>query len=67
MAGRAGRRGLDPTGTVIILCKHEVPDESELHTMMLGQYSVQNSSYRMMDHFDILYVPGVAAKLGQSS
>ena len=35
MAGRAGRRGLDTTGTVIILCKGDVPEMSELHKMML--------------------------------
>ncbi|ESO96631.1 hypothetical protein LOTGIDRAFT_147249, partial [Lottia gigantea] len=35
MAGRAGRRGLDTTGTVIILCKGDVPEASELHLMML--------------------------------
>ena len=35
MAGRAGRRGLDPTGTVIILCKGNVPLMADLHKMML--------------------------------
>jgi antiviral helicase SKI2 len=35
MAGRAGRRGLDTTGTVIILCKGDIPIISDLHKMML--------------------------------
>lgn len=38
MAGRAGRRGKDDTGTVIILCKAEVPDASVLTKMMLVRY-----------------------------
>ena len=35
MAGRAGRRGLDATGTVIILCKGDVPEMADLHKIML--------------------------------
>lgn len=35
MAGRAGRRGLDATGTVIILCKAGVHEMGDLHAMML--------------------------------
>lgn len=35
MAGRAGRRGLDTTGMVIILCKGQVPEMADLHKMML--------------------------------
>ena len=35
MAGRAGRRGLDTTGTVILLCKGDVPEASDLHRMIL--------------------------------
>lgn len=35
MAGRAGRRGLDATGTVIILCKGtSPPDSTSLSRMM---------------------------------
>ena len=35
MAGRAGRRGLDPSGTVILLCKMDVPEISDLKRMIL--------------------------------
>ena len=35
MAGRAGRRGKDKTGTVIILCKADVPPMADLHHLML--------------------------------
>ncbi|KAJ2779895.1 Antiviral helicase ski2 [Coemansia javaensis] len=36
MAGRAGRRGLDKTGVVIIDASSEVPDSVTLHAMILG-------------------------------
>ncbi|XP_052223384.1 helicase SKI2W-like isoform X15 [Dreissena polymorpha] len=47
MAGRAGRRGLDPTGTVIILCKGDVPEQSDLHKMMLGKPTKLESRFRL--------------------
>lgn len=37
MAGRAGRRDLDPVGKVIILCKSHIPDERTLKSMMFGE------------------------------
>ncbi|MBN3308147.1 SKIV2 Helicase, partial [Amia calva] len=47
MAGRAGRRGLDTTGTVIILCKAGVHEMSDLHKMMLGKPTVLQSQFRL--------------------
>nr|KAG5700480.1 hypothetical protein BaRGS_013967 [Batillaria attramentaria] len=47
MAGRAGRRGLDTTGTVIVLCKGDVPETSELHKMMLGKPTQLESQFRL--------------------
>lgn len=40
MAGRAGRRGLDATGTVIILCKAGVQEMADLHVMMMVRLKV---------------------------
>lgn len=34
MAGRAGRRGKDEVGTVIILCKGKLPEYNELINMV---------------------------------
>ncbi|XP_077052554.1 superkiller complex protein 2 [Siphateles boraxobius] len=47
MAGRAGRRGLDATGTVIILCKAGVHEMGDLHAMMLGKPTVLQSQFRL--------------------
>ena len=47
MAGRAGRRGLDATGTVILLCKGDVPEMSDLNRMMLGRVTTLQSQFRL--------------------
>lgn len=47
MAGRAGRRGLDPEGTVILICKGDVPPENELRTMILGRPLRLDSKFRL--------------------
>ena len=39
MAGRAGRRGKDETGTVIILCKGKLPDYTDLISMVQASHS----------------------------
>ncbi|XP_037269889.2 superkiller complex helicase subunit twister isoform X1 [Rhipicephalus microplus] len=47
MAGRAGRRGKDATGTVLILCKGDVPESSQLQAMMLGRPTELQSRFRV--------------------
>jgi antiviral helicase SKI2 len=47
MAGRAGRRGLDPVGTVIQACWNEVPEMGELHTLLKGQSTKLESQFRL--------------------
>lgn len=47
MAGRAGRRGLDDTGTVIILIKGDLPALHDLNTMMLGTPTKLDSKFRL--------------------
>ncbi|KAL0270353.1 UNVERIFIED_CONTAM: hypothetical protein PYX00_007793 [Menopon gallinae] len=47
MAGRAGRRGLDKTGTVLIICKNDIPSETELISMMLGKPRKVESQFRL--------------------
>ncbi|XP_074427802.1 superkiller complex protein 2, partial [Larus michahellis] len=47
MSGRAGRRGLDATGTVIILCKGPVPEMADLHRVLLGHPTPLQSRFRL--------------------
>ncbi|KAJ1647554.1 Antiviral helicase ski2 [Coemansia asiatica] len=47
MAGRAGRRGLDQTGVVIINATKEVPDTATLHSMILGPATKLESQFRL--------------------
>jgi len=47
MAGRAGRRGLDPTGTVIIITSDELPEQSVLGHMITGKPGKLASQFRL--------------------
>jgi antiviral helicase SKI2 len=47
MAGRAGRRGLDVHGTVIIMGGNELPEQALLKEMMLGKPSKLISQFRL--------------------
>ncbi|KAJ0407079.1 hypothetical protein P43SY_005352 [Pythium insidiosum] len=47
MAGRAGRRGLDAVGTVIIACWGDVPEPTSLQTMLAGRATSLSSQFRL--------------------
>lgn len=47
MAGRAGRRGLDPTGTVMIMINDELPTQESFRELILGTPTKLQSQFRL--------------------
>ena len=61
MSGRAGRRGLDPTGVVIIICGDEVPEVSLNPVLLFPSTTKTDSSPRSIR----LFFPSQTSNLHQ--
>ncbi|XP_028758762.1 DExH-box ATP-dependent RNA helicase DExH11 isoform X3 [Neltuma alba] len=47
MAGRAGRRGLDKIGTVVLMCRDEIPGDRDLKHVIVGSATRLESQFRL--------------------
>lgn len=47
MAGRAGRRGLDKIGTVVVMCRDEIPEEKDMKNVIIGSATRLESQFRL--------------------
>ncbi|XP_073149215.1 DExH-box ATP-dependent RNA helicase DExH11 isoform X2 [Henckelia pumila] len=47
MAGRAGRRGLDKIGTVVVMCRDDIPEEKDLKHVLVGSATRLESQFRL--------------------
>ncbi|KAI3774096.1 hypothetical protein L1987_48639 [Smallanthus sonchifolius] len=47
MAGRAGRRGLDKIGSVLVMCRDDIPDEADLKNLITGSATRLESQFRL--------------------
>ncbi|KAL2653895.1 hypothetical protein R1flu_022023 [Riccia fluitans] len=47
MAGRAGRRGLDKVGTVVVMCWDDIPEEGDLRRLLTGKPTKLESQFRL--------------------